>query len=82
MCDELEEKQAVPVKYEVVIYETSEFRNWHQQLRDRRARVRIADRLKRLASGNFGDAKSVGEGVWELRLHFGPGYRIYYAAKC
>src|SRR3546814_9855654 len=47
-------------------------------LKDRRARVRIADRLKRLAAGNAGDSKPVGDGVQELRFAFGPGYRIYY----
>ena len=40
--------------------------------------MRIGDRLKRLANGNVGDTKSVGDGVQELRLHFGPGYRVYY----
>ena len=42
------------------------------------AKVRIADRLKRLANGHEGDTKPIGSGVRELRLHFGPGYRIYY----
>ncbi len=44
----------------------------------RKARLWIDDRLKRLASGSAGDTKSVGDGVQELRLHFGPGYRVYY----
>lgn len=63
---------------EVSIVQTEVFRSWLKRLRDRKARLRIDDRLKRLASGNAGDTKSVGEGVQELRLHFGPGYRIYY----
>ena len=62
----------------VEIRQTSEFRDWLAGLRDRRARVRIVDRLKRLARGNVGDAKSVGNGVHELRMQFGPGYRVYY----
>lgn len=62
----------------VAIVQTPVFRDWLKGLRDRRARVRIDDRLKRLASGHSGDTKAVGAGVRELRLHFGPGYRIYY----
>lgn len=61
-----------------LIRETAEFREWLDGLRDLRAQVRIDDRLRRLASGNSGDTKPVGNGVQELRLHFGPGYRIYY----
>jgi putative addiction module killer protein len=63
---------------QIVVVETEQFRNWLDRLRDGKARVRIDDRLRRLASGNVGDTKSVGDGVQELRLHFGPGYRIYY----
>ncbi|MFM5923889.1 MAG: type II toxin-antitoxin system RelE/ParE family toxin [Novosphingobium sp.] len=60
------------------IFQTEVFRDWLNGLRDRKARLRIDDRLKRLASGNAGDTKPVGDGVQELRLHFGPGYRVYY----
>jgi putative addiction module killer protein len=63
---------------EVAIVQTPVFRDWLKGLRDRKARVRIDDRLKRLAGGHAGDSKSVGGGVQELRLPFGPGYRIYY----
>lgn len=63
---------------QIEIVQTEAFRNWLNGLRDRKARLRIDDRLKRLASGNAGDSKSVGDGVQELRLHFGVGYRIYY----
>jgi putative addiction module killer protein len=65
-------------EFEVVIYQTGQFRDWLNELRDRKARLKIDDRLKRLASGNAGDTKSVGNGVQELRLTFGPGYRVYY----
>ena len=63
---------------QVTIFQTETFRLWLDGLRDRRARLRIDDRLRRLASGGAGDTKAVGDGVQELRLHFGPGYRIYY----
>lgn len=54
------------------------FREWLQGLRDREARARIRVRLNRIRLGNFGDAKSVGHGVQELRFPFGPGYRVYF----
>lgn len=57
---------------------TAEFIDWLTNLRDVAARARIAKRLDRIAAGNFGDAKPVGEGVSELRFTFGPGYRVYY----
>ena len=62
----------------VPIVETEQFRDWLDNVRDRKARLRIDDRLRRLAGGNAGDTKSVGDGVQELRMHFGPGYRVYY----
>ncbi len=55
------------------------FREWLDALRDRRARARIRVRLNRVRLGNFGDAKSVGGGVYELRVPYGPGYRVYFA---
>jgi len=57
---------------------TTEFIDWLLELRDVAARVRIAKRIDRIAQGDFGDAKSVGDGVSELRFTFGPGYRVYY----
>jgi putative addiction module killer protein len=62
----------------VKILQTPEFRDWLKKLRDRKARFRISERIDRLVAGNFGDTKSVGDGVQELRMRFGPGYRIYY----
>lgn len=54
------------------------FSEWVESLRDRRAAVRVWSRVARLRLGNLGDRCRVGDGVWELRLHFGPGYRIYF----
>ena len=68
---------------ELVEYEAPDgripFREWLSGLRDRKTQARIDARLLRLRLGNFGDAKAVGAGVHELRLDFGPGYRVYFA---
>jgi putative addiction module killer protein len=61
----------------IEIRETEAFAGWMRKLRDSEARARIAARIRRLALGNVGDSKSVGEGVSELRIHHGPGYRVY-----
>jgi len=68
---------------EVVLYVTEDsacpFEHWLESLRDRQARARIKKRLDRVGLGNLGDFKPVGEGVMELRVDYGPGYRIYFA---
>lgn len=61
----------------VELKQTEHFRKWRTKLKDDRARAAIALRLARLAYGHAGDSKSVGCGVTELRIHYGPGYRIY-----
>jgi len=63
------------------IRETSAYALWFAALRDRAAKVRIDIRIRRLSLGNFGDIRPVGDGVSELRIHYGPGYRIYLKSK-
>ena len=58
--------------------QTETFRKWRTTLKDERTRALIASRLDRLAYGHAGDAAPVGEGISELRIHHGPGYRIYF----
>ncbi|MDR2048858.1 MAG: type II toxin-antitoxin system RelE/ParE family toxin [Treponema sp.] len=57
---------------------TAVYRIWYKNLSDARARVRIDLRLNALQKGSFGDQRSVGSGVFEMRIDYGPGYRIYY----
>lgn len=65
----------------IEIKQTETFRSWEARLRDRRARTLIAARVMRLAEGLPGDVAPVGEGVSELRIHHGPGYRIYFQKR-
>jgi putative addiction module killer protein len=65
----------------IEIRQTEVFRRWQGAIRDARLRARIANRIDRLAEGNPGDVAPVGEGISELRLHFGPGYRIYFVQR-
>ena len=60
---------------------TQVFLQWLDNLRDLRARTKILVRIERLISGNPGDVKPVGEGVSELRINYGPGYRVYYKQR-
>ena len=65
----------------IEIRETESFSVWLRGIRDAQARARIAARVRRLAFGNPGDAQPVGEGISELRIHYGPGYRVYYVQR-
>jgi putative addiction module killer protein len=60
---------------------TSEFDKWLKKLRDDRARAKILVRVKRLELGNPGDVEPVGDGVSEMRIDYGPGYRVYYTER-
>ena len=55
------------------------FDDWLSELADIRAQAKIGARINRLAAGNFGDCKALGQGLYELRIDWGPGYRVYYA---
>ena len=63
------------------VRQTPVFSDWMAALRDHRARAKIAARIDRLALGNPGDVAPVGEGVSELRIHYGPGYRVYFITR-
>jgi putative addiction module killer protein len=63
----------------MITFERSEvFRKWLKELQDRKGRARILTRIDSASQGNFGDCKYIAEGVYEMRVHYGPGYRVYY----
>lgn len=62
----------------VEVFTSATFDRWLRKLKDRRAAARVLVRIDRLAAGNSGDIKPVGEGVSELRIDYGPGYRVYF----
>ncbi len=64
----------------VEVRQTDAFKAWLKALRDNRARAKIVARISRLADGNPGDVRPVGDAVSEMRIHHGPGYRVYYVA--
>jgi putative addiction module killer protein len=63
------------------IRQTEAFSEWFRNLSDSRAKARIAARIDRLALGNPGDVAPAGEGVSEMRVHYGPGYRVYFVQR-
>ena len=65
----------------LTVQRTTTFRDWLAGLGDETAKAKIAARLDRLALGNAGDVEPVGKGVSELRIHYGPGYRVYYVKR-
>lgn len=58
---------------------TEDFDSWLFRLKDSRGKARILDRVRSAERGHFGDCESVGQGVTEMRIHFGPGYRVYFS---
>lgn len=62
----------------IIIRQTESYRRWFAKLKDSRAQAKIDIRIRRLSLGNAGDVKSVGSGISELRIDYGPGYRVYY----
>ena len=73
------------MKKELRTYKTKQekepFIDWLHSLKDRMGRAHITNRLDRVACGNYGDCESVGDGVYELKVHYGPGYRIYFSEQ-
>lgn len=65
----------------LTVIESAIFKKWLGKLKDGRARSRVLIRVKRLAAGNSGDVKPVGQGVSEMRIHYGPGYRVYFMQR-
>ncbi|MDB9314123.1 type II toxin-antitoxin system RelE/ParE family toxin [Spirulina sp. CS-785/01] len=72
------EAQPREIQYYVTAAGQSPYIEWIESLRDRKARSKIDKRLKRVELGNLGDHKFIGEGVFELRINYGPGYRVYF----
>jgi putative addiction module killer protein len=65
----------------IEVRQTDEYAEWFKRLKDRQARAHINTRIRRLSLGNPGDVKSVGQGVSELRIDYGPGYRVYFVQR-
>ena len=63
------------------IEQTTSFSQWHKTLRDLRAKIAIARRIERAENGNLGDVKSVGDGISEMRIDVGAGYRVYFTLR-
>ena len=63
------------------IKQTATFQTWERKLKDKRAKAAIAARIFRVANGLMGDVSPVGQGVSELRIHYGPGYRVYFQQR-
>src|ERR1700676_1218203 len=67
------------IRHYLTAFGKNVFEEWLESLRDATTAARITARIARLAGGNFGDCKPLRDGVWELRINWGPGYRVYYA---
>ena len=73
-----------PIRYIIymyIIYKTDEFKGWLLKLRDLKAKARIAIRISRAEDGLFGDHRVLGKGLAELKIDYGPGYRLYYTIE-
>lgn len=71
-----------PMEYNLMdVLQTSDFSSWFSGIKDKKAKVRIQVRIDRAEDGNFGDHKFVGAGVSEMRIDYGPGYRVYYTLR-
>ena len=73
-----------PMRYTVnmaTVRETENFKKWIRGLKDKIAQSLITARIRRISSGNFGDAKPVSDGICELRIDYGPGYRVYFTQR-
>jgi putative addiction module killer protein len=66
---------------QIEVRQTDVYEAWFDQLKDRQARARITARIRRLSLGNPGDAKPIGQGVVEMRIDYGPGYRLYFTRR-
>ena len=76
-----ERSHSATILFVIEIRKTDAYARWLDGLRDIRARARVLARVERLAAGNPGDVKPVGEGVSELRIDYGPGYRVYFTVR-
>ncbi|MEA2875461.1 MAG: hypothetical protein QOF14_657 [Hyphomicrobiales bacterium] len=65
----------------IEVRQTNEFQNWLRRLDDQSASARIVARIRRMEHGNRGDPKSIGAGVMEMRIDYGPGYRVYFTQR-
>ena len=65
----------------IEVRQTEVFANWFKNLKDRKAKARVQVRIDRMEVGNFGDVAPVGQGVSEMRIAYGPGYRVYFVQK-
>jgi putative addiction module killer protein len=65
----------------ITVRETENFKKWIRSLKDRIAKSVITARIRRISGGNFGDSKPVGESVFELRIDYGPGFRVYFTRQ-
>lgn len=65
----------------IEVRQTNEFKNWLRRLKDQSAYVRIIARIRRMEQGNAGDTKNIDDGVMEMRIDYGPGYRVYFTRQ-